>query len=76
MSILNAILPWVQIVVSVILVATILIQQSDASLGRAFGGSGSGGINYQRRGPEKVLFVATIVLAAIFLLTALATLFL
>ncbi len=76
MSILTSVLPWVQIVVSIVLVAAILIQQSDASLGRAFGGSGSGGVTYQRRGLEKTLFVTTIILGIIFFLSAAVSLFL
>ena len=56
-----------QVIVSIFLVATILLQQRGAGLSSAFGGSG-GGYHHTRRGFEKTLFQATIVLAALFLL--------
>lgn len=53
-----------QLIVSVLLVASILLQQKGAGLSEAFGGSG---IVYQtRRGFEKFLFWGTVVLAALF----------
>ena len=56
-----------QIIVSVILIIVILLQQRGSGLGGAFGGSGgSEGIYYTKRGAEKFLFYATIVLAIIF----------
>lgn len=51
----------------------ILIQSRSAGLGGAFGG-GSAGFHV-RRGSEKRIFQATVVLSALFLLTALAHLF-
>ena len=69
MEILNTILPWIQIGLSVLLIGAILLQQSSAGLGGAFGGSDGGGFT-TRRGMEKVLFQATIVLAILFGLSA------
>jgi len=69
MDFLNIILPWVQIILSVLLVATILLQQSGAGIGGAFGGAESAGF-HTRRGFEKVLFHATIVLSVLFGLSA------
>ncbi len=61
-------LPWVQIALSVLLVATILLQQTGAGVGGAFGGS-DGSINYTRRGFEKILFRSSIVLGIFFVLS-------
>lgn len=74
MQLLVNILPWVQIALSILLVALILIQQSSAGVGGAFGGDGSA-INHTRRGFEKLLFRATIVIAILFILSIFAVLF-
>ncbi len=67
------ILPWIQIVLSVLLGLLILLQRSDASLGSTFGGSDSSTM-FQRRGIEKILFNAAITIAVLFALSALAAL--
>lgn len=69
MELLVDILPWIQIVLSVILVTIILLQQSSAGAGGAFGGSDGGAINHTRRGFEKLLFRTTIVVAILFVLS-------
>lgn len=74
MSSLAPLLPWIQILVSALLVATILLQQNEGSLGGAFGQSGSAGF-HEKRGLEKKLFVATIVLAILFALSAVLAIF-
>lgn len=62
-------LPVLQIIVSVLLIAGILLQNSAAGLGGAFGGSDSIDAGYHsRRGFEKWLFNGTIVLAILFVL--------
>lgn len=59
-----------QILISLFLVASILLQVRGTGLGSAWGG---GGESYRsRRGMEKILFAATILLAAGFLLLSLA----
>lgn len=65
---MDYILNIIQIVIAVLLVAAILFQQKGAGLGGAFGGEG--GIYYKKRGAEKIIFIATIVLAVLFVLTA------
>ncbi|MBI2046343.1 MAG: preprotein translocase subunit SecG [Parcubacteria group bacterium] len=69
------ILPWVQIILSGILITLILIQQSSAGAGGAFGGGDGSGIQYTRRGAEKVIFNATVITAICFGLAAFAALF-
>ncbi|OIO49569.1 MAG: preprotein translocase subunit SecG [Parcubacteria group bacterium CG1_02_41_12] len=59
------ILPILQVIFGVLLVATILIQQKGTGLGVAFGGGGSL-YKTKKRGSEKVLFTATIIFAIIF----------
>ena len=75
MEFLVTILPWMQIILSIILITTIILQQTGAGVGGAMGG-GDDSIHYTRRGMEKVLFYITIVVATLFALSALATLFL
>lgn len=56
------ILPYAQIVVSVILVTTILLQQTGSGTGGAFGGGDGESFHHTRRGFEKFLFYLSIVL--------------
>jgi len=75
MNTLANFLPWIQIILSFILVAFILLQQSSASAGSAFGGGDSDGTHHTRRGPEKTIFNATIIIAILFALSAFVALF-
>lgn len=70
------ILSYIQILLSLLLIAGILLQRSEASLGSAFGDDGSTGGHFTRRGSEKFLFNATLVIAVLFALFAFASLFL
>ena len=70
------ILSYIQIVLSLLLIAGVLLQRSEGSLGSAFGGGGSTGGHFMRRGFEKTLFNATIVIAVLFALSAFANLLL
>ncbi|OGB74420.1 preprotein translocase subunit SecG [candidate division Kazan bacterium RBG_13_50_9] len=63
----------IQVVLAILLMASILIQSRGASLGEAFGGSST--FYGTRRGSERTLFIITVVLAALFVLIALAILF-
>jgi preprotein translocase subunit SecG len=60
----------VQIILSVVLIALVLLQ-TKGGLGGLFGGEGS--VFHRRRGVEKTLFNVTIGLAVAFFLSALAT---
>jgi len=63
-----------QVVVAVLLMLAILMQNRGSGLGGVFGGSG-GDVYLTKRGLEKKLFVATIVLAIIFILLSLSVFF-
>ncbi|MGE5425558.1 MAG: preprotein translocase subunit SecG [Bacillota bacterium] len=61
-----------QIIVSILLIIVILLQNRGAGLGSAFGGTG--GVYLTKRGLEKKLFTATIVIAVLFFGLSLANL--
>lgn len=61
----------VQLVLAVLLIGSVLLQQQGAGLGAGFG-SGGGGVETVRRGPEKVLYRATIVISLLFFVVSLA----
>jgi len=71
MDLVVKILPYAQIILSVILVLSILLQQSGAGAGGALGGGDTGSFHSTRRGFEKFLFVLSIVCAILFVLSAL-----
>jgi protein translocase SecG subunit len=73
---LGGILPYIQVVLSVLLIISILLQQTGASLGGAFGGDNFSAAYHTRRGSEKFLFYASIVLGILFVLSAFLTLLL
>lgn len=64
------ILPIVQIVLSVLLIAAILMQRSSDGIEGALGGSSVSFSRFTRRGGEKILFIATIVIAVLFAVSA------
>ncbi len=70
MELLQAILPYAQIVLSLLLILGIVLQQRGANLGGAFGGDNFASTFYKRRGAEKFLFQATIVVALLFVAAA------
>lgn len=59
-----------QIIISIGLITTILLQQRGAGTSGLFGGGGGGGSYHTKRGLEKVLFISSIVLATLFIITA------
>jgi len=71
---LQKIISIVEITISVLLIIGILLQQRGAGASAIMGGGG-GASYYTRRGFEKFLFVAIIILSALFVLAALASMY-
>jgi len=67
-------LPYIQIALSIMLILTILLQQTGSGLGGAFGADNFSSGFHTRRGLERTLFYVTIVLGVLFALTALTNL--
>ncbi len=67
-------LSYIQIVLAVVLGALVLVQQSEGSLGAAFGGGEMGGAVRTRRGPELWIFRGTIIVACLFVASTLLNL--
>ncbi len=62
-----------QIIIAILLIITISLQSRGGGLSSVFGG---GGASFQtKRGAEKTVFVATIVLAVLFFIVSLAHIF-
>ena len=76
MELIVRVLPYIQIILSILLIAAILLQQRGSSLGGAFGGDNFSATFNTRRGPEKWLFYTTIALGVLFAATALVVLLL
>jgi protein translocase SecG subunit len=75
MTSLTAILPYIQIVLSILLVVTILIQKSQAGVGGSFGGNDNFNAGFHsRRGFEQKLFYTTIAIAILFVISSLLVL--
>lgn len=72
MSIFANILPIIQIVICVSLILSILLQNRGGSAGGVFGGGGAS--YYTKRGFEKALFAATIILGILFVASAIVSL--
>jgi protein translocase SecG subunit len=71
MNLVREMLPYIQIILSVVLVLAILLQQSGSSTGGALGGGDGASFHTTRRGFEKFLFTLSIVCAILFALSAL-----
>jgi protein translocase SecG subunit len=67
------ILKYSQAIIAILLIITILIQNRSSGLSTTFGGTGT--ISTTKRGAEKVVFRATIVLAVLFVISAVAFMF-
>jgi protein translocase SecG subunit len=71
-----AYLPYIQVILALLLIGGVLLQRSEAGLGAGFGGEGSYGARFTRRGGEKFLFNATIAVSILFALSVLTPLLL
>lgn len=71
---IDMILQIVMVGSAILMLAAILLQQRGATLGAGFGSSGE--LYTTRRGLDKNLFEATVILAVIFILSILASLLL
>ncbi len=75
MSTISSVLPYIQIVISALLILAVLLQHTGAQNGGALGGSDNmSSVFHTRRGLEKGLFIATIVLGVLFALTSILSL--
>jgi len=70
---MNNVLNIIQIVLSILLIISILLQQRGTGLGGAFGGESN--VYRSKRGIEKFLYYSTIVLAFLFVAAAILNLF-
>jgi len=71
---IGSLISIVQMVLSVLLIIVILLQQKGSGLGAAFGGSG-GSVHATRRGVDKVLHQATVVISILFFVISFINLF-
>ncbi len=69
----KTLLTVLQVLISILLITAILLQQKGAGLGGVFGGTGN--VYSTKRGVDKILFRATILLSVLFFGIALTSLF-
>lgn len=74
MDFLQGILPYVQLVLSALIIVAVVLQRTGASLGGAFGADNFTSGFHSRRGLERTLFYATIILGVLFAVSALVNL--
>jgi len=60
------VLPYIQIILSILLTIAILLQQRGSSIGGAFGGDNFSSAFNKRRGAEEFLFRFSVVIAIFF----------
>jgi len=75
MTIIANILPYLQIILSIILIVSILLQKSSDGVGGVLGGGESGGLHTTRRGFDKFLFILTLIIGIFFILSSFVTIF-
>ncbi len=74
MSFFGGVLPYIQIILSIVLIGAVLLQRSESGLGSGFGGDGFSSGHHERRGFEKTLFYLTIIVACLFAVSSFITL--
>lgn len=72
MQVISVILSWLQAILAILLIGAILLQRSEGGLGSAFGGASQ--IFHTKRGAERGLFIATAVLASLFVVASILAL--
>jgi len=73
MELIITALPYVQIGLSILLAAGVLLQQRGSSLGGAFGGDNFSATFHKRRGSELFLFRATLTVAILLIVSVVLT---
>jgi len=74
-SSMKPLLPYAEIILSVLLMGAVVMQRTGAQVGGAFGGSDNmSSAFHTRRGLEKGLFTATLVMAVLLAVSALLNL--
>ncbi|MFA6227223.1 MAG: preprotein translocase subunit SecG [Candidatus Paceibacterota bacterium] len=77
MTALISALPYIQIILAILIIALVLMQRSEAGVGGSFGGGDNwNSAHHTRRGFEKFLFNATIIVGILFAIASLSALFL
>ena len=72
MQAISTVLPYIQIVLSLLIIAAVLLQRTESSLGGAFGGGDNFAASFHtRRGFERTIFIGTIIAAILFGLASL-----
>jgi protein translocase SecG subunit len=69
---MKSVLIYIHLIVSILLIASVLLQQKGQALGSAFGGDSS--FYSTKRGIQKTLYWSTIILAIIFIALSLINL--
>ncbi len=64
------VLPYIQLALAILLILSIVLQRPGEGMEGALGGTASNISHFARRGGEKVLFFATIVIAVLFAVSA------
>jgi protein translocase SecG subunit len=70
MNTITHFLPYIQIILAILLILAVSFQRSGDGMEGALGGTASNITHFARRGGEKVLFFATIIIAILFAGTA------
>lgn len=76
MNTITHVLPWIQLALSILLITLVLIQRSADGIEGALGGNSSNMTYFARRGAERFIFIATIIIAVLFAVSALLPLLL